>query len=71
MSSLPRHAAPEAQMEKPKKKIHPPLPIVQYPTSRGKVFSIRWKSGDAKIIFFAAARRRSTASVGNANEVGN
>ena len=40
-------------------------------TSRGEVFSICWKSGDTKIIFFAAARRWSTASVGNTNEVGN
>lgn len=44
---------------------------VQYRISRGGPFRICWKSGDAKMIFFAAARSRSTASPGNANEVGN
>ena len=35
-----------------------------------EAFSISWKSGDARMMFFAAARRRSTASAGRANEVG-
>jgi NTE family protein len=38
----------------------------ELPTS----FSSRWKSGDARMIFPAAARRRSTASGGNENDVG-
>ena len=33
-------------------------------------FSTSWKSGDARMMFFAATRRRSTASAGKANEVG-
>ena len=40
-------------------------------TSLRELVSIFWKSGEAKMMFLAAARRRSTASAGRANEVGN
>ena len=48
------------------------VPIVGGLTMRASAsFSTCWKSGDSKMSFVAAARRRSTASSDRTNEVGN